>query len=138
MNYFKNFKNSQKLISAFIIVAILVGVVGFVGLNNMNKINNNAIKMHDENLNSIQCLYDLRLNFAEIRTDIIRIIFQSKGPQNATLNKDINSLFDESNQLMETYEKTLTSADDKKILSDLKKSASTYKRRDEFNIKVGR
>ncbi|WP_238915747.1 methyl-accepting chemotaxis protein [Clostridium sp. YIM B02555] len=127
MNYFKNLKISQKLISAFIIVAILVGVVGFVGLNNMNKINNNAIKMHDENLNSIQCLYDLRLNFAEIRTDIIRIIFQSKGPQNATLNKDINSLFDESNQLMETYEKTLTSADDKKILSDLKKSASTYK-----------
>ncbi|AQR97366.1 methyl-accepting chemotaxis protein [Clostridium saccharoperbutylacetonicum] len=127
MNYFKTLKISQKLISAFIIVAILVGVVGFVGLNNMNKINNNAIKMHDENLNSIQCLYDLRLNFAEIRTDIIRIIFQSKGPQNATLNKDINSLFDESNQLMETYEKTLTSADDKKILSDLKKSASTYK-----------
>ncbi|WP_315068047.1 methyl-accepting chemotaxis protein [uncultured Clostridium sp.] len=127
MYYFKNLKISQKLISAFITVAILVGVVGGVGLSNMNKINTNAIKMHDENLNSIQCLYDLRLNFAEIRTDIIRILFQGKNDQTANLAKEINSLFDESDKLMEAYSNTLTSDDDKKVLSELKQSASSYK-----------
>ncbi|MBD7911248.1 MULTISPECIES: methyl-accepting chemotaxis protein [Clostridium] len=132
MNYFKNLKISQKLISAFITVAILVGVVGGVGLSNMNKINTNAIKMHDENLNSIQYLYNLRLNFAEIRTDVIRILFQSKGGNlvNAgkSLPKEVDSLFDENSKIMETYNNILTSDDDKKALSELKQNQDVYKK----------
>lgn len=126
MNHFKNLKISQKLISAFVIVAILVGVVGSIGLSNMSKIDTNSEKMHDEKLKSIQCLYKLRLNFSEIRTDIIRLLFQSNGKQDDKLIKDINVLFDKSDETMNEYEKTLISNADKENFSKLKQNVSSY------------
>ncbi|MFL0252801.1 methyl-accepting chemotaxis protein [Clostridium neuense] len=127
MGYFKNLKISQKLISGFVIVAILVGVVGSIGLSNMSKIDTNSEKMHDEKLKSIQCLYKLRLNFAEIRTDIIRLLFQSNGKQDDKLIKDINVLFDKSDKTMNTYEKTLISNADKKSFPKFKQNVNSYK-----------
>ena len=44
MKWFNNLKMIQKLVSAFIIVALFIGIVGFIGMNNMNNINKNLEK----------------------------------------------------------------------------------------------
>lgn len=76
MKWFKNLKIAQKLISAFIIVAILIGVVGFIGIHNMNLINSNAVLMHDYNLESINSLTTTKQNYADIRSDLLKLVYQ--------------------------------------------------------------
>ena len=43
MKWFNNLKMVQKLVSAFILVALFIGIVGFIGTYNMKNINTNII-----------------------------------------------------------------------------------------------
>jgi len=47
MEWFNNMKISAKLITSFIIVAIISGVVGVIGITNITKINNNDTILYE-------------------------------------------------------------------------------------------
>jgi len=127
MNWFKNLKISQKLISSFIIVALLIGVVGFIGLYNMNRINTNAVIMHDYNLESIKTLTATKQNFADIRSDLLKLVYQqNKNNQNTTLKKEISELLNETNSLIDTYEKSLLSKSEVATFSQLKENVDNF------------
>ena len=127
MNWFKNLKISQKLISSFIIVALLIGVVGFIGLYNMNTINSNAVVMHDYNLESIKSLTTTKQNFADIRSDLLKLVYQeNKNNQNDSIKKEITELIKETNSLIDTYEKSLLSKSEEATFSQLKENVNTY------------
>ncbi|MDT8715099.1 methyl-accepting chemotaxis protein [Clostridium sp. 19966] len=126
MKWFKNLKIAKKLISAFIVVAILVCVVGIAGLSNMNKINSNASKMHDYNLASIKDLTTIKQNFSDIRADLLKLVYQRNISEKDSTKTEANSLISTNNNLVDTYEKTLLSESEKSDFSDLKTNLSTY------------
>lgn len=127
MNWFKNLKIKQKLISAFILIALLICLVGVLGLRNMNTINSNAVSMHDYNLASVKALTTIKQNFADIRYDILKLVYQeNKNNQNATIKEDINELTNLNNSLIDTYEKTMISNSEQKTFLQLKENRDVY------------
>jgi len=127
MKLFKNFKIAQKLILSFIIVAILIGVVGFIGIYNMKSINNNAVTMHDYNLETVKDLTAIKENFNEVRIDLLKLIYEKNSDQqNDIIKKDINELFNETNNLIASYEKTLISKSEEKTFSQLKENSKAF------------
>ncbi|AWK50772.1 methyl-accepting chemotaxis protein [Clostridium beijerinckii] len=127
MKTFKNFKISQKLILSFTIVAILIGIVGFIGIYNMKIINNNAVTMHDYNLETVKNLTTIRQNFDEVRIDLLKLIYEkNSNPQNDIIKKDINELFNQTNNLIDSYEKKLISKSEEKIFFQLKENSKAF------------
>jgi len=127
MKWFKNLKIAQKLVSAFIIVAVLIGVVGFIGIHNMNTINSNATTMHDYNLESIKALTTMKQNYADVRSDLLKLVYQqNKNNQNDSMKKEISKIMNENNALIEKYEKSLISKSEEKTFSQLKENVTSY------------
>ncbi|WP_160684180.1 methyl-accepting chemotaxis protein [Clostridium sp. C2-6-12] len=127
MNWFKNLKIKQKLISAFILIALLICLVGILGLRNMNTINTNAISMHDYNLASLKALTTIKQNFADIRSDLLKLVYQeNKNNQNAAVKKEIEELVKTTNSLIDTYEKTMISDSEQKAFLQLKENKEIY------------
>lgn len=136
MKWFNNLKMVQKLISAFIMVALFIGVVGFIGIHNIKKINTNAASMHDYNLESVKNLTTVKQNFSDIRGNMLRIVYQeNRNQQNASLKQDIDKLTNENNTILDKYEKTLLSDEEKPIFVQLKKDIDEYRAARELVIK---
>ena len=127
MEWFKNLKIAQKLILSFSIVAILIAIVGFMGIYNMNTINSNAVNMHDYNLETVKNLTTIKQNFAEVRINLITMVYQrTTSEMNVSIKKDINESLARNTELIETYEKTLLSESDKELFSNLKENLQQF------------
>lgn len=111
------FKIAQKLILAFIVIAMLIGVVGFIGIYNMNKVNSNGVTMHDYNLETIKYLTTIKQNFTDIRADLLELVYQNKYENKEALEKEINSLINENSLLSEP---------DEEIFLELKENIKLY------------
>ena len=127
MEWFRNLKIAQKLISAFIIIAILIGVVGFIGIYNMNRVNSNAVTMHDYNLETIKYLATIKQNFTDIRADLLELVYeQNKYEKKDVLGKEIYSLINDNYLLIDKYENLLLSESDKETFLELKENIRVY------------
>jgi methyl-accepting chemotaxis protein len=49
MGWYKNLKIGAKLITAFLILAVIAGVIGVVGILNIDIINSNSQRLYDKN-----------------------------------------------------------------------------------------
>lgn len=127
MKWFKNLKIAQKLIPAFILVALFIGVVGVVGVSNMKSMYLNSNSMHDYNLKSVQNLTSLKQNYADIRSDLLKIAYQQDLKNKDDVKKEINNLTDKSDEIISNYEKTLLSKEETDVFTQLKSDRDTYK-----------
>jgi methyl-accepting chemotaxis protein len=71
VKWFYNMKTAAKLISAFVVVAMIVGFIGFYGLNNTNKLNVGMSNMYHNNLNPINDLSAAQILYGQMRFNII-------------------------------------------------------------------
>ena len=127
MRWFGNLKTVQKLVSAFVLVALFIAVVGFIGITDIRAIKSNADSMHDYNLESIKQLTTIRQNIGDIRFDVLKIDAQRNlNNQNEALEKEINELQTESNTIISNYEKTILSDEEKPTFTQLKDDLKTY------------
>ena len=74
MGLLKNIKVKVKLIVAFLIVALLIGIVGGVGIMSLKNVGENAKKMYSQNLQNVYMLTDMKQNLTEIKSDVCRFI----------------------------------------------------------------
>lgn len=127
MKFFKNLKMVQKLVPAFLIIALLIGIVGFIGINNMRIINANAVSMHDYNLRSIRYLSTLRQNVADVRGDLFRLIYlENTDDDKEDLENGIAAYLQENSTIIDTYEKTLLSKEEEQVFRQLKNDIKEY------------
>jgi methyl-accepting chemotaxis protein len=128
MKWFLNLKISQKLVSAFLTISLLIGVVGYIGISNMNIINSNAKTMYEYNLQSIKSLTSIKQNIADIRADLLKMVYQqNKNQQNVDLGKEIIGLYDDNTKLVDDYEKALLSKEEEETFTRLKSDLAAYK-----------
>jgi methyl-accepting chemotaxis protein len=93
----------------------------------MNTINTNAVSMHDYNLESVKALTTIKQNFADVRYDILKLVYQeNKNNQNSAVKEDIKELVNTTNSLIDTYEKTMISNSEQKTFSQLKENRDAY------------
>ena len=70
-----NLKTSVKLIAAFVLMSIVLGIVGFYGLNNLNKSNEQLQFMFDERVVPISELGKIETLYQRIRVNIRDMVF---------------------------------------------------------------
>jgi methyl-accepting chemotaxis protein len=74
MQWFYNLKISQKLIIAFLVVAVIAGVVGFSGIKNIREISNADKKMYENITIPISELGNIQQRFHRVQSNIRDII----------------------------------------------------------------
>ncbi|GAA0134407.1 methyl-accepting chemotaxis protein [Paenibacillus sp. YSY-4.3] len=73
MKWFYNLKTSVKLISSFIVLAIIVAFVGFYGLSNMDKLNRSVSDMYDIRLVPITNVMDSQITYQRLRNYVLNL-----------------------------------------------------------------
>ncbi|OPJ57803.1 methyl-accepting chemotaxis protein [Clostridium oryzae] len=128
MKWFNNLKMSRKLMSAFIIIAMFIVIVGIMGMTNMQKIYSSGVRMHDYNFESVKQVYEIRQNIADIRYDIIKLVYQHNiNNQDDSLKEEINTLQNQTDKSVINYEKKLMSSEEKTSYEDFKAALTEYK-----------
>lgn len=127
MKWFHNLKMTLKLIPAFILVAIFIAAVGLVGIYNMKKINSNAVAMHDKTLATEEYMTIIKQDFSDSQTDLVKVVYQPKSQETEDAKSEIYKLANESDSIIDRYEKLLLVKDDAGVFAQLKTDRDLYR-----------
>ncbi|HEY5525539.1 MAG TPA: MCP four helix bundle domain-containing protein, partial [Clostridium sp.] len=109
MKWFNNLKMLQKLVSAFVLVALFIGIVGGIGIYSMKNIDKDIDNIYNLNLIGIKDIANLKSNLLEIKVDTLLII-DSKNIKEVKNNiDDVLRLTNSDNLLITQYRSTITS-----------------------------
>ncbi len=126
MKWFNNLKMVQKLVSAFVLVAVFIGVVGIIGIFSMNNINKNINKIYNDGSRGVNDSVNIKANLLQIRSDVLLII-DPKNKKNLKIYKDdIISLTTKNDLFIADYKKTITTELDRKQFAEFEKKMTDY------------
>lgn len=127
MKWFYNLKTSAKLISSFLVVAVLMAFVGIYGINNLGKMNGSLNDMYSNQLIAVQSLLKSQVSFNELRV-VMRKIYMNNDPQKfpdilTTYKTELQNIDDSIN----VFRNTNLSEASRQGLLKLEDSYSQYK-----------
>jgi methyl-accepting chemotaxis protein len=126
MKWFMNWKTSVKLISAFILVAIIVSAVGMYSIRNLGLMNDNSKQLYRNNLISIQTLSDAQINFLNIRINIREISTTPSKVDKDRLVAQKEVLKQEMIKQMDMYRPLVTTAEEQVGLKEYDNLFASY------------
>ncbi|MBU3170798.1 methyl-accepting chemotaxis protein [Clostridium estertheticum] len=109
MKWFNNLKMIKKLVSAFVLVALFVGIVGFIGMTNIKNINKNLENIYNMDLVGLNNISKLNANLLKIKGDLLLIIDPINKSDFKKNKDDIASLATDNNEYIVKYKTTITS-----------------------------
>lgn len=127
MYFLKNLKISQKLLSCFILVALLIGIVGYIGISEIQKVNLRGNNMYEINLLGVNSLRNLKENLLKIQVDILRLLYERDIIRIGSLETDIGSIDTEDDKLIAEYKKTSITNKDKELFTQFESSLNEYR-----------
>lgn len=116
MKFFYNLKTSVKLISAFLLVALILAFVGLYSLSNLSKMNGSLKSMYDDGLVPLQSVQSAQISYTRMRV-LVRSIYMADNK--AAQEGDIEQLELEKNELqnnMNVFRNTVLSDESKAAL----------------------
>lgn len=81
MKWFNNMKIRMKILSCFIVLAIITAIVGAFGAVSMNRINQRNEETYNYEILPLLELKNIEINFREIRANHLLAIYD-RNPQN--------------------------------------------------------
>ncbi|MBC8063004.1 MAG: methyl-accepting chemotaxis protein [Clostridiaceae bacterium] len=127
MKWFANLKMIQKLLSAFIVVALFIGVVGVIGIFNMNNIYKNLDNIYNSDLKGVSYINSINANLLEIRTNIILLSQPENRSDLKKYEEDIQRRVATNNISIEAYKLTITNPLDKQQFDEFEKILGDYR-----------
>ncbi|MDF2958633.1 MAG: methyl-accepting chemotaxis protein signaling domain protein [Paenibacillus sp.] len=116
MKWFMNLKTSVKLISSFVVVAIIVAVVGIYAISNLRMMDDKITEMYGNNLTSIQNLSEALNNYQSMRAAIRDISLSATKAERDKLQTDIQSYLKEVQEHVDIYRgTTITPAEQEQL-----------------------
>ena len=138
LKWFKNLKTSVKLISSFIVLAILLGIVGIYGLDNLEKSDKEIDFMYNERLIPISTLGKMETNYQRIRVNIRDLVFVAKTPEaKDEFQTTIRDIQKEIESDIALYSSGILKEEEKKILKELDSAFTDYYALLDERIKLG-
>jgi len=126
MKWFNNFKIGTKLLSSFIIIALIAGGIGLIGVVNINKISKLDTKMYEEMTEPLGNLLGTTEAYQRIRSDVREIILINNVNEIQQLEESINEesvIFDKN---LDEFSKTLITERGQELVKNLKTSKVKY------------
>ena len=138
MNWFKNLKTPVKLISAFVVMAIVLVIVGIYGLENLEEADEQLDTMYSDRVIPISILGRMETNYQRLRVNIQALVFVAETPEakdehQATIKdiqKDIKSE-------MNSYTSSIQKEEERKEIKALEQAFTDYYTMLDETIKLG-
>ncbi len=127
MKWFRNLKVSVKLLSSFILVAIISGVIGFVRINGISSTTLFSDKIFNEDLKARRELEYINESLLTIQLHLKDLLNAKNLKERQTLFTDIAEQTKATNQLIEEASKASLLNDQKTALSIFKAKWNNYK-----------
>lgn len=131
MSWFVNLKTKNKLLTSFILMALIVGVIGILSILDLGRINKNVDLMHKDGIGPIVLLDDVNKNYLQAATEVQRIIWKSQVLQDpAVIEKsvtEIERLAHENSQFIEEYKTYELTDKEKELLQAYEESIVKYR-----------
>jgi len=127
MKWLSNLKMIQKLVSAFILGALFIGIVGLIGINNMKNIDKNLENIYKLDLIGMNDIASLKANLLEIRGDLL-LLTDPLNKGDVVKNKEhIESFLNADNALIAEYKTTITVDLDRQQFAEFEKILGNYR-----------
>jgi len=127
MKWFNNLKMIQKLVSAFVLVALFIGIVGFIGIDDMIIADKSRDNIYHIGFLGANALNDLKSNSIQSERDILLILDPDNKSDLQKNKDDIASIEAENDSLILTYKATITNAIEKEQFAQFEKLLGEYR-----------
>lgn len=127
MNWFYNRKIGTKLLSGFILVALLAGIVGWVGISNMREIAAKDTMMYEEMLLPITQLGYISTAFQRIRVNLAKILLSKNIEEKEKYKERIKMFSDEITSHIDELNKEVANLEEKTLLKQLVDSRGVFR-----------
>ncbi|MDK2808101.1 MAG: methyl-accepting chemotaxis protein [Clostridiales bacterium] len=124
MKRLKDMRIAGKLITSFVLIAVVAAVVGAVGVYFIQKINQADTNLYEANTMGISYMSDAEVTFQRIRFTMVRTLLDtSLAPENM---ETVNDYIKSAEESFENYQKKVTTEDNQKLFDDLTDKWNAY------------
>ncbi|NFA61570.1 methyl-accepting chemotaxis protein [Clostridium sporogenes] len=127
MSKSKKKRIKTKLITLFLIVAIIIVIVGAIGGFALKSVAKNGKEMYSVNLQSVYMITDMNQNLTEIKSDMLQLVYEKDKSKKSQLIEDIQKNKDENSKYLSEYEKLEKTEEENKIFEDFKVQIAEYR-----------
>jgi len=127
MQWFNNMKLKAKLMTGFIMVAIVAGSIGTVGVSKLHQIDDADTKLYEKITIPISDISDISTAFQRIRINIREEIDpDSTAQEKKAADENIKKLRQEIDEKSAKFEKTILTDEGRKLFEEYKKTLVEY------------
>ena len=126
MQWFNNLKIGTKLISGFVIVALIAGVIGFIGIQKIHQIDDGGAKLYQKITVPTAELLSISTDFQRIRVNVLYVLRSTNKEDKEKFVQAIKVLREGIDKGATSFEKTILTEDGKKLFADFIKERSNY------------
>ncbi|EHI99413.1 methyl-accepting chemotaxis sensory transducer [Clostridium sp. DL-VIII] len=123
----KNIKVKTKLISSFLIMAMLIAIVGMIGRASLKTSDANSKAMYNDDLQSIQLLTDIKQSLLSSKSNIIELTYVKDASKKDDLEKQIQSNIETEDKDISNYEDIQMDTLEKQLWPTIKEQLSQYR-----------
>jgi len=126
MQWFNNLRIGTKLLSAFILVALLAGVIGGIGIHKIRQIDEADTRMYEKITVPTAQLLSISTDFQRIRVSVLYLIRSSTRPDKEKQAQTITRLRNEIEKDALSFEKTILTEEGHKLFTEFNKERLAY------------
>jgi len=126
MNWFNNMTLKGKLMTGFILVAIIAGIIGGVGVYNLKQIDKADTKLYESVAVPLGDMGEIGFNFQRMQTYVRDIIIISSSEDKQKYNSQIKESRKIIDEHAAKFEKTLFTDEGRKLFAEFVKTRQAY------------
>ncbi|MBF0609325.1 MAG: MCP four helix bundle domain-containing protein [Magnetococcales bacterium] len=107
MKWFYDLKISTKLLTGFVLVAMIAGAIGYLGVTYVNRLAEKSNVMYEEALIPLTTMGDINDRFQMVQTNLRDFLLNEKAEDRLKFSNTIKELTQELDKLSRDFEKTI-------------------------------
>ncbi|WP_373482445.1 methyl-accepting chemotaxis protein [Acetobacterium sp.] len=126
MNWLKNFRIKTKLLTSFILIALLVGIVGFIGIFNTWSLQKSDQELYENMTVPISQIGQMSTTFQIMRVNLRDLILANESDLIQSIKKNIAEDQQKIDDLARKYEKTIESDEMQQTFETFESARTEY------------
>ncbi|MBF0592834.1 MAG: MCP four helix bundle domain-containing protein [Nitrospirae bacterium] len=126
MKWFYDLKISSKLVTGFVLVALIAGAIGYIGINSVGKLAAANKDMHDNMLVSVGVMAEVTQDFQKIRVTVRNILLSEKAEERSKYTNLVKELRDKIDKASTGYEATFLDDTDRANFKEFLDAKAVY------------
>jgi methyl-accepting chemotaxis protein len=123
---FKNMKLATKVLSGFIVIAVIACVIGAIGIIKIQQIEDADMMLYEKVAMPTEILADISIAFQRIRVNIRDLMDANSKEERANIEKRLTELRNHMAEKSVVFEKTIIADEARKVFDEFKQARQVY------------